>query len=453
MSNLQLNVPITFDASAALDINGELNSIKSTVQGYSGDMTTIEQNAGQISLKAQSIANGLQQSGIDINSNQITLKSNSTFIEESNGNKIAAFENGKLNASLIDAQTIFANNVTTSRLETTGNGNYSQSLQKAHIVIQDGLFKVFGDGVNPNIVIGYDETNGYAVLQYYDNNGTLLYDLGPNGIHEIEVVEENVFEEKVYYMYTSTTSNSPVNLTAVPNNTDTFQDNMIYSNNYYKYLTSGTNRANYFKTILDDALSYQHLYIYNNINPQSIYRYVPKEVGGSIDKGVWATSQLATNAKNVYFDENPLNGSNLSQSWFNQHALTGMFINTVSEIDDLPNVSKMTNANAILSLEENFHYEEFNNPVYKFIYALSSNNTPFNDTYLLNLVSEDVTDLQNMIMYGLSAPHNFNTGNLLNFICRFNLSFFINGIKQEIDLGNGVTSTKPDMFISYNFLQ
>ena len=42
--------------------------------------------------------------------------------------------------------------------------------------------------IYPNIKIGLK--NGYAVLEYYDNSGKFLYDLGPNGITFIDVVEE-----------------------------------------------------------------------------------------------------------------------------------------------------------------------------------------------------------------------------------------------------------------------
>ena len=42
--------------------------------------------------------------------------------------------------------------------------------------------------IYPNIKIGLK--NGYAVLEYYDNAGKFLYDLGPNGITFIDVVEE-----------------------------------------------------------------------------------------------------------------------------------------------------------------------------------------------------------------------------------------------------------------------
>jgi hypothetical protein len=48
--------------------------------------------------------------------------------------------------------------------------------------------RVFNDTGRMNIRFGMK--SGYAVLEYYDNDGTFLYDLGPNGIKEMGVREE-----------------------------------------------------------------------------------------------------------------------------------------------------------------------------------------------------------------------------------------------------------------------
>ena len=39
--------------------------------------------------------------------------------------------------------------------------------------------------------------NGYAVMEYYDNDGKLLYDLGPNGIGQVSVREERWTDVKL----------------------------------------------------------------------------------------------------------------------------------------------------------------------------------------------------------------------------------------------------------------
>lgn len=54
-----------------------------------------------------------------------------------------------------------------------------------------------------NIRIG--NKNGYAVLEYYDNDGTFLYDLGPSGIGTVEVREEEWTQVKLHNLATMTT--------------------------------------------------------------------------------------------------------------------------------------------------------------------------------------------------------------------------------------------------------
>ena len=55
----------------------------------------------------------------------------------------------------------------------------------ARTEINDAGVQIFNALNIMNIRFGLK--NGYAVMEYYDNDGQLLYDLGPNGISEIEV--------------------------------------------------------------------------------------------------------------------------------------------------------------------------------------------------------------------------------------------------------------------------
>lgn len=94
---------------------------------------------------------------------------------------------------LISASEIDVNNLSVAQLET-------KSLD-ATIRIKDGLMEVFGS-VNknePNIRFGIND-NGYAVLQYFDNEGRFLYDLGPNGISMIDVREQKWITYRRYYL-------------------------------------------------------------------------------------------------------------------------------------------------------------------------------------------------------------------------------------------------------------
>ena len=73
--------------------------------------------------------------------------------------------------------------------EYKGNITAKDSATGAKTVIDASGMSIFNPtSIYPNIKIGLK--NGYAVLEYYDNAGKLLYDLGPNGITYIQVVEE-----------------------------------------------------------------------------------------------------------------------------------------------------------------------------------------------------------------------------------------------------------------------
>ena len=72
------------------------------------------------------------------------------------------FDENGLNASLVKAQ----------RLETEG--------AEAAVKIEGGMIAVLGRAGVPNIKFGVN-SDGYAVMQYFDNAGNLLYDLGPEG--------------------------------------------------------------------------------------------------------------------------------------------------------------------------------------------------------------------------------------------------------------------------------
>lgn len=88
-----------------------------------------------------------------------------------------AFEDGTLISSEISR--INSNQFEVRRLKTI------PSSSEASVYIHDGLIEVFGSNGFLNISFGVNES-GYAVLRYYDNNGNLLYDLGPEGLQYSE---------------------------------------------------------------------------------------------------------------------------------------------------------------------------------------------------------------------------------------------------------------------------
>lgn len=88
---------------------------------------------------------------------------------------MAVFTGDGINADLIHAR----------ELSTIDNSD------RHGVVIRDALATFFGNGGHANIMFGVN-SDGYAVLSYYDNDGKFLYDLGPNGITAKSVNESSV---------------------------------------------------------------------------------------------------------------------------------------------------------------------------------------------------------------------------------------------------------------------
>ena len=85
------------------------------------------------------------------------------MFRDNSGQEVAAFKDGAINADLVKV----------TQMETKAEGG-------ATIKIHNGLLEVIGTIGKTNIRFGVNE-NGMAVMQYLDNAGNILYDLGPNG--------------------------------------------------------------------------------------------------------------------------------------------------------------------------------------------------------------------------------------------------------------------------------
>ena len=124
----------------------------------------------------------LASAGIVISGNQVAIKGDKVTIY--NEHEVALFaEGGKLNANLIDADKIMAR-----QLETTGSNGQSVS-------IENGLMQIFGNNGVCNIKFGVN-SNGEAILSYYDMNGKWLYDLGPNKLDGEQLKESTLDGDK-----------------------------------------------------------------------------------------------------------------------------------------------------------------------------------------------------------------------------------------------------------------
>ena len=126
----------------------------------------------------------LKKAGIEITSNMVELYGNQVKVSGAKGGTpVAMFENGMLNSNLINADKIMAR-----QLQTTGSNGQSVS-------IENGLMRVYGTNGRCNIEFGVN-SNGEAILSYYDKDGKWLYDLGPNKLDGVQLKESTLDGEK-----------------------------------------------------------------------------------------------------------------------------------------------------------------------------------------------------------------------------------------------------------------
>jgi hypothetical protein len=213
-----------------------------TVTNYS------ESGEDMVSKKA------LLATGIDVTNGKITATSDNFYIQNNSGQLSAAVdEKGNLSAGSL------------STLHESGS---------PYVYIKDGEMKVFGNTAM-NIRFGVN-SDGMAVLQYYDNSGKLLYDLGPNGWSTSRISTSNWEEIKVVSITTIgyTESTIPANGATV-DSTDAYKLFSINSNysvtTLYKYHAGKLNGA----VVKDDTYGFSieqataadgHVFTAKNIN-------------------------------------------------------------------------------------------------------------------------------------------------------------------------------------------
>ena len=179
------------------------------------------------------------------------LQGNQLLIQKSNGKVTAGIsgsEEGKKSRFWAGSETpdnapfsVTEDGVTTSTKFRTGRSGL-------RLEAENGLIKVFGS-IAKNIEFGVNE-EGLAVMRYYDNDGTLLYDLGPSGISTVKRANDawkltrltflGETENGVFREYWNVTTN-PLYATGV----DRYQFLSGYIGNAYNDLV---NNRKYFKT-------------------------------------------------------------------------------------------------------------------------------------------------------------------------------------------------------------
>lgn len=126
----------------------------------------------------------LKAAGIEITSDMVELYGNQVKVSGAKGGTpVAMFEDGMLNANLINADKIMA-----KQLQTVGSNGQSVS-------IENGLMKVYGTNGRCNIEFGVN-SNGEAILSYYNKDGKWLYDLGPNKLDGGQLTESTLSGDK-----------------------------------------------------------------------------------------------------------------------------------------------------------------------------------------------------------------------------------------------------------------
>ena len=179
------------------------------------------------------------------------LQGNQLLIQKSNGKVTAGIsgsEEGEKSRFWAGSETpdnapfsVTEDGVTTSTKFRTGRIGL-------RLEAENGLIKVFGS-IAKNIEFGVNE-EGLAVMRYYDNDGTLLYDLGPSGISTVKRANDTwkltrltflgETENGVFREYWNVTTN-PLYATGV----DRYQFLSGYIGNAYNDLV---NNRKYFKT-------------------------------------------------------------------------------------------------------------------------------------------------------------------------------------------------------------
>ena len=214
----------------------------------------------------------LKKAGIGITDREVLLYGEQ--VKVMNDNAIAAlFKDGMLNADLIAAKV----------LESLGSNG-------ARVAISDGMMEFFGsvNKTKPNIRFGLN-SEGSAVLSYYDNNGNFLYDLGPSGISTMDKSNGSFTEYKFYTLQ---------NLFGVSNTPSSYGT--------YKTFTSSQDSISETFFVANDSYD-SHLF--PSLNPSTdtkttLYRYTAPRINGKIvadSLNGFTTQELASKADGKYF--------------------------------------------------------------------------------------------------------------------------------------------------------
>ena len=239
----------------------------------------------------------LKKAGINITSDMVELYGNQVKVSGAKGGTpVAMFENGMLNSNLINADKIMAR-----QLQTTGSNGQSVS-------IENGLMEVFGTNGRCNIKFGVN-SNGEAILSYYDKDGKWLYDLGPNKLDGGQLTESTLDGDKYVTAASFFGTNDFFSLKTYINVTvkqvDREYSQSLFGNNLFSnddQEIANNNSAH---------IGYQPFARVSNVT--TLYRYTAPRQSGTIIKDErygLTTPALAKQADGKYFTSNSVLATN-----------------------------------------------------------------------------------------------------------------------------------------------
>ena len=257
-------------------------------------------------IEDKSVAGKLLDTGIDIVNKQITLTADKTLIRTNDGGQVALFDKDGLNASLVKAR----------RLETEG--------AEAAVRIEDGMIAVLGRAGVPNIKFGVN-SDGYAVMEYYDNAGNLLYDLGPAGIGAIK-------NQQASMVATSWIEVSNTKLTFPYFESKTYTSSKGSYSFDYNVATAANDTLLFGKYAQPGTLVAKNLGV---VNYRTLYLYSAPRVNGKIVADMDSSRglgdlDLTTAADGVYFTTT----ANLASGGKLTNVATGCYIPADAKIKD-----------------------------------------------------------------------------------------------------------------------
>lgn len=235
----------------------------------------------------------LKAAGIEITSDMVELYGNQVKVSGAKGGTpVAMFENGMLNSNLINADKIMA-----SQLQTTGSNGQSVS-------IENGLMRVYGTNGRCNIEFGVN-SNGEAILSYYDMNGKWLYDLGPNKLDGGQLTESTLDGDKYVTAYSFFETNDFFTIEKYIN-----VDVKQVRRNYSQRLFGNNLFVNDDQEIANNNAAHMGYKPFENVSASKVtklYRYTAPRQSGTIIKDErygLTTPALAKQADGKYFTDN-----------------------------------------------------------------------------------------------------------------------------------------------------